>query len=165
MKTWIVAALIAAGGHASAQKLDLRESMEDSLVTTVRKEAQAEFQAYKSVPLLDTAELAEYSVVGDSCYMEVYGRLRRAIDSSWVLDNLGNPSTFSQKSVRVASVSGDETDATVTTREYWLISWFIVDKQRYRQHVYDETNKQWYHLVRIGGVWKVKNVVYPARKK
>ncbi len=137
------------------------DSIEGMLVDIVTKANQAEFNAYKALPNIETAELLKYRTENGSGYMRIYNVLVQHSKKGWTIGNEGNPSGFTQQKVWIESMSNDK--AVVKTQEYWYLRWFEVPTQLYR-YIYNEENEQTKTLELIDGEWKISSVFYPSPK-
>ncbi len=134
-------------------------SIEGMLVDIVTKANQAEFEAYRKLPKIETAELLKYRTESGSGYLRIYNVLVQHSKKGWTIGNEGNPSGFTQQKVWIESMSNDK--AVVKSQEYWYLRWFEIPTQLYR-YIYNEENEQTKTLELIDGEWKVSSVFYPS---
>jgi len=136
-------------------------SIEALLVDIVTKANEAEFQAYKSLPRIETTELLKYRTAEGSGYLRIYNVLVQHSKKGWTIGNEGNPSGYTQQKVWIEKLSSSK--AIVKTQEYWYLRWFELPTQLYR-HIYNEQNEQTKTLELIDGHWKISSVFYPSPK-
>ncbi|MEO0734406.1 MAG: hypothetical protein AAFZ52_16335, partial [Bacteroidota bacterium] len=120
----------------------------------------AEFNAYRSVPVIDTAYFSDFLVAEAAPRGEVMYVLQRAIKNGRRLRI--PPSTGLADRIRVTYVGWST--AYVKTTEKWYNLWY--DEATNKDVVkYDVINEQDYTLVWEDGRWKVRSNLYQGDKE
>jgi len=119
----------------------------------------AEFDAYKALPMIDVEKLHRYFAIDGPAYRDVLHLLQRHAARGWVLTNFGNPSTKRLLAINVKEIRPDH--VVVRTTEYWYLRWWGTMENRYC-YPYRETNTHTYILKQVGErLVVVENIMPP----
>ncbi len=124
---------------------------------TVSRAIDAEFAAYESLPDVNIERLDKVFDKNGSAFKRILNVLNAHQKRGWILGNPQNPSTKRLVDVRIKEMT--ENFAEVSTTEYWLLMWWGVKEKKYA-HIYNETNRQTYFLVRKKKNWVVTDNPY-----
>ncbi len=134
----------------------------DQIKAVVKNAIYAEFEAYKSLPNLQTQALDAFFVADSAAKTRILNVLNRLHSRNWIITNELNPSTIELLSIEARLLS--ETEAEVITKEYWYLRWYEIATNE-TTYIYNETNEQIYRLQKEGEQWKIKVNAYPPPKK
>ena len=138
----------------------LPEGFHARIIEVVRKAIQAEFAAYKQLPVIDLHEIDTWYVPDGSARARIALLLQRHKERGWIISNPGNPSTIEIIDVQLKKVQNDT--ATVNTAEYWYLRWFNPENSKYH-FIYNQTNTQTYVLTKdSAGNWRISLNSYPV---
>ncbi len=125
----------------------------------IQNALQAEFNAYKNVPKIDSSSLAKYFDTDGSAFKKILATLETVKSKNHTLQNKNNPSTFELLEVQLKEEI--ENEIIVTTKEYWYLSWYHPKRKRY-DYGYNVVNEQIYILTKTAGTWKIRVNIYNA---
>jgi hypothetical protein len=125
----------------------------------VRNANEAEFQAYKNIPQIDSAQLKAYFTEDGTAYNSVLGLLLRSKRKKRSL--LVPPSSYVLESIEVAEI-GKQQGVAYTT-EHWIIRWY--DSLSQRELLFDTVNQHTYYLVKMDGEWKINVDMYEGKAR
>ena len=125
----------------------------------VAEAANAEFEAYRALPVIDPSKLLRWFDADGPAYLDLMHTLTRVAQRGWILTNPQNPSTRRLLAVKVKEIR--ETEATVRTTEYWYLRWWSTVEGKYR-YPYRETDRETYILKRRNEDWVVEDIIRPA---
>lgn len=133
-------------------------SLEEKLADVVRNANDAEFNAYKTLPEIQTGELEKYLDIEGTAYKRILNILVRHSKKKWVINNDRNPSGYKCYKILIKSINKNE--AIIKTREYWYLRWYSLTENKYRK-IYNIENEQTWTLAFDGNSWKVSDTYYP----
>lgn len=114
---------------------------------------QAEFNAYKLLPKINSKELALYFHEESPAFKRILHILQLNVKRNWIISEPSNPSY--QRVLSLEVVSKTENKIEIRTRENWYLRWFDVNNENY-PFIYDELNHQFYQLLKKNGAWKIE---------
>lgn len=124
----------------------------DYLVRVVTEVAESEYRAYEGLPEIDERSLERWSWTEGPYRQDVLKRLRQRRGAGWVLTNANNPSTHRTERVHLRRL--DDSEALVSTREYWQLRWWNARTHEYI-YSYEEHLRHEYVLQRRDHAWRV----------
>jgi len=124
----------------------------------IRSAIQAEFQAYKSLPLIEYNNLKKYFSDESKAYKRIKNILIRHSDKGWIISNPNNPSEVKLLDILVNQTSSKE--YRVDTTEYWYLRWYSTLENKYRL-IYNEKNNQRYVVKKDGNAFTIEANIYP----
>jgi len=136
-------------GKGSAPSL---ETLGVYLERVITEAIDAEFRAYAALPIINENDLLPWYCADGPALKEICNVLMRHKKKEWFLSNPLNPSTKRLISIKVKSIA--ESEAIVTTTEYWYLRWWSEKCDSY-VYTYRETNRQTYILRKEEQGWKV----------
>ncbi|GAB3479553.1 hypothetical protein [Polaromonas eurypsychrophila] len=119
----------------------------------------AEFEAYKTLPLIDEKKLLPWYASNGTAYKDLIHTLQKVTQRSWTLTNFHNPSTKRLISMTVKEIR--EGTTVVRTTEYWYLRWWSTVEGKYRNPYYRETSHHTYVLKQHGDDWLIEENIQP----
>lgn len=132
---------------------------EIGMLKSVRNGLEAEFNAYKNLPIIDTKELEKYFEKNGQAFIRIYNLLIQHRKRSWIINNENNPSSYELIDIRL--VNSEKGKYEIKTIEYFYLRWFDTFINVYVQS-YDLKNEQSYFLNNENGVWKIQTNTYSS---
>lgn len=119
---------------------------------------QAQFDAYKTLPLVNVQILKKYYTESGSAFNVIKDILNRSAQLKRTV-NLphDNPSYYTIHDIRILEKKGDRVVAV--SEEHWYLRWFCLETNNYIKK-YDVTNSQVYILVKENEEWKIDSNDY-----
>jgi hypothetical protein len=160
---WMIAAiailLVMAFFFMLSNKSQSIQHKKEMIKQVVLKANEAEFQAYKNIPRIDSNQLKKYFVEEGTAYNSVLGLLLRSQKRNRKL--LIPPSSYVVEKISVEEVNRDV--AIANTTEHWIIRWR--DLVSNKEILYDTVNQHTYYLKNIDGAWKISVDDYTGKAR
>jgi len=135
-----------------------------SISALINQYMQVEFNAYLSVPKINTAKkiLTEYFIPEGPAYKKVIGVIQNQTTRGWVITNPNNPSAYEIIDAKIKETFNNK--AIIETHEHWVLKWYSHSESNYK-FSYNHTNYQSYILKKVDGQWKIWSNSYPTTEK
>jgi hypothetical protein len=140
--------------HADSQKFQSAHKLnpDEEVLEVVRISVHNEYKAYQQLPKPDASLLTTHLEDGPAFNLIMEVLLERK-SRNVTISNPFNPSTYEILDIELKKL--EPTYAQVYTREYWLLCWWDIQKNRYVKR-YKNISEHFYILHKINNQWKVK---------
>ncbi len=125
----------------------------------VKKALASSFKVFNTLPELKIEPLKEFYSEDGSAIILILDLLNQKQRDNWSLSNTYNPSTFEILDIKVVEIKEDT--AKVSTKEYWLLCWWDLEKNKYVKR-FKNISDHYYLLIKEDDTWKIRADVSKA---
>ncbi len=132
-----------------------------SIIELIHKANEAQFEAYKQLPRIDSMVLSNYYLKPGNAYKSILAVLyQNQAKGRQICEPKYNPSYFKILDTQILKIKDKQ--AIVQTEEHWFLKWYDIHQKQFVVS-YDVKNQQLYELKKVNDSWFIEHNFFEGK--